>query len=800
MDPALRELLLRGAGSDDVEAIIRFDDETCTAPAGVAVVAQFGTIATCRLRRRDVPRVREAPGIASLKAPRLLGPDIATVAAGSATVMPGDARRPEGIVETGRGVVLGVLDWGLDIAAAAFRHVGGGTRVLALWDQRTRRGARQRNAYGYGWIHSQRAIDAALRTPDPYAALRYDPADSDPGAAGAHGTVVTELAAGNGRSGGLRGVAPECDIVFVHLASRDTTGLAHLGDSIGILEGVDFVRRVAAGRPVVCSMSVGRHAGPHDGSTLVELGLDAFLAGGPNRAIAQSAGNYARRRCHASGPLVPGHERALSLIIDASDVTQNEIEVWHDCAACAVDLELPDGTRSGWTKLGEVSDVMRGDRVIARLYHRRSDPQNGSHHVDAFIAVGAPGGRWTMRIRDGRVSGPPTTFHAWIERDDACPTCQSRFDAGDEDPSCTLGTLATGRGPIVCGAYDAHDATRPLGTFSSAGPTRDGRPKPDIVAPGVGVLSLRSRPRGHAPGANVFTRRTGTSMAAPQVAGCAALILEAGRGALGSAEVRDLVLAGTDVMSSRAPRRTGDGPGDLDIARALEATRRYVTASPSKKRKDVRTMDATLNLGHLGRALDDVWQPHLRDLSAWMAESRRALDQRYHRLASHAAGAADTDVEVLARAGDVVVHALQPGDGLLRIARGEPGLGHVAVLVDGRLMSRDEAIASGFTCENGPAGLYAWIVDAGARPHRADDRFARLVATRSGTVPAGQMIVRPRDLGAVLGQTSAEGALLWSDDGEFDGGATGDPIARLPLVGDDEGADGGGVNPGDEGA
>lgn len=801
MDPALRELLLRGAGSDDVEAIIRFDDEACTAPAGVAIVAKFGTIATCRLTRRDVPRVREAPGVASLKAPRLLGPDIATMAAGPSALMPADARRPEGIVETGRGVVLGVLDWGLDIAAAAFRHANGATRVLALWDQRTRRGARQRNVYGYGWIHSQRAIDAALRTPNPYAALRYDPADSDPGGVGAHGTVVTELAAGNGRSGGLQGVAPQCEIVFVHLASRDTTGLANLGDSIGILEGVDFVRRVAAGRPMVCSMSVGRHAGPHDGSTLVELGLDAFLAGGPNRAIAQSAGNYARRRCHASGPLVPGYERALSLIIDASDVTQNEVEVWHDCAACAVDLELPDGTRSGWTRLGEVTDVTRGDRVVARLYHRRSDPQNGSHHVDAFIAAGAPGGAWTMRLRDERTSGAPTTFHAWIERDDACPTCQSRFGAGDDDPSCTLGTLATGRGPIVCGAFDAHDAARDLGAFSSDGPTRDGRPKPDIAAPGVGVLSLQSRPRGHAPGANAFTRRTGTSMAAPQVAGCAALILEAGRGLLDGAEVRDLVLASTDPASSRAPRRSRHSPGYLDIARALETTRRYVTAPPSKQRKDVRTMDATPNLRHLERALDDPWppQPHSRDLSALMVESRRALDQRYHRLASHAADAADADVEVIARAGDMVVHTLQPGDGLLRIARGEPGLGHIAVLVDGRLMSRDEAIASGFTCEGGPAGLYAWIVDAGARPHRADDRFARLVVSRSGAVPAGQMIVRPRTAGADLAQASAEGTLLWSDDAGFDEGAMRDPIAGLPLVGDDEGADGDRVDPGDEG-
>ena len=106
------------------------------------------------------------------------------------------------------------------------------------------------------------------------------------------------------------------------------------------------------------------------------------------------------------------------------------------------------------------------------------------------------------------------------------------------------------------------------------------------------------------------------------------------------------------------------------------------------------------------------------------------------------------------------------------------------MLVDGRLWSRDAAIAAGFTCEGDTAGSYAWIIDTGAHPHRRDDRFARLVLGRGGLVPPGQMIVRPRN--ATAWSPASDDAVLWSDDGE-DVRGDADPIGSLPLVGDDEG-------------
>ena len=97
-----------------------------------------------------------------------------------------------------------------------------------------------------------------------------------------------------------------------------------------------------------------------------------------------------------------------------------------------------------------------------------------------------------------------------------------------------------GRLSVAVGSYDAHKPQRPISFFSSAGPTRDGRQKPEISAPGHGVFAAHSR---------TFTGvvpKNGTSMAAPAVAGIVALVLGEARERgldLSAAEVRDIVAA-----------------------------------------------------------------------------------------------------------------------------------------------------------------------------------------------------------------------------------------------------------------
>lgn len=569
MDPALWEMLEEGTGEEEVRAIVRLRHDA-PPPPSIRLVARFGDVATCRLRRQEIVNTRTDEAVASLKAPRPLRgePGLTTPVQAGEALRPGDRRRPDGLAETGRGVVVGCVDWGCDFAHPNFRHPDGSTRLLALWDQSGDVQAGAPNRYGYGTIYTADAINRALQAADPYAALGYHPASGDPDDQGAHGTHVLDIAAGNGRAGGPLGIAPAADLVFVHLTKDDTGGLASLGDSVTLLEGVDFIARLAGDRPWVVNASVGAHGGPKDASTLVEQALDALVAAQPACAYVNSGGNYFKRGIHASGQLRPGQGRTLLWQTDAADRTPNELEVWY-CGRdrFRVDVEAPDGERAASVALGETAPIAVDGREVGRIYHRAHDPNNLDHHVDMFLDPGAPAGAWAVTLTgvdivDGR-------FHAWVERDSGCRQCQSRFGVDDEDRAYTTGTICNGLRTIAVGAYNAHQAERPLAPFSSSGPTRDGRQKPDLLAPGMRVLAARSAPeQGDAP---LHTRKSGTSMAAPHVTGTIACIFEAAPRPLWIFETQS-ILSRTAVPAEDAPGPRA-GSGYLDIEAAVAAAR-----------------------------------------------------------------------------------------------------------------------------------------------------------------------------------------------------------------------------------
>jgi subtilisin family serine protease len=576
MDPALWEML-EGDDDDEIEAIIRLRDPG-TAPEGVRLVAQFGHIATCRLRRGSILDVRANETVASLKAPRLVIPDLDVEPPIDENLSPEgaeptDQRRPSSLEVTGRGVVVGIVDWGCDFAHPNFRHADGTTRIKALWDQRSpEQGAA--NRYGYGTIHTSQDIDRALTMDDPYAALRYHPADGDPRGRGAHGTHVMDIAAGNGRAGGPVGVAPEADLVFVHLATRGTGGLASLGDSKRVLEAMEFIFRTAGPSPCASNLSVGRTGGDHTGTSLVEQGLDAAIAAAPGRAIAQSTGNYFNQRMHTFAQLRPGEARTFVWHTDAADVTPNELEVWYPGRdALVAEVRSPDGTLTWRVPLGERASLEANGRKLGNIYHRARDPNNHDHHVDIFLYPEAPAGAWEVTlvgedVVDGRL-------HAWVERDAACTDCQSRFDLADAVPSSTTGTICNGFRTIAVGAYNPHSQDRELAPFSSSGPTRDGRQKPDLIAPGESILAARSAPRDAHADVPLHTRKSGTSMAAPHVTGTIALMFEAARRPLEISETRRLLLSSTHGVTAPEEVAARLGSGYLDIKAAVEAARQY---------------------------------------------------------------------------------------------------------------------------------------------------------------------------------------------------------------------------------
>lgn len=581
MDPALWAEL-EGPRDHIVAAIVRFVPGA-PPPANVRIIARFGDIATIRVRRGELLALHAHPSVASLKAPRPMVPDQpigSRIGGGASSVatMPGSLWRTyrDGTREprrqrsqrpgqrslgtgqpSGRGVVVGLVDWGCDFKHVNFIARNGRTRLRALWDQRG--SGRGSPSYGYGVVHNRRAIDRALASDDPFAELGYDPIDADDDDNGTHGTHVMDIAAGVPNAG-PGGVAPGAEIVFVHLAAL-SWGPRHIASSVCLLEAVDFISRVAGAKPWVINLSLGSHAGPHDGTTLVEQALDALVTSGPGRVIVQSCGNYGKRPVHTAGRLAPGRRRRLRWHVDPSDQTPNEIELWYPGRdSIAMNLIAPDGRTVARALPDSHGTIVDGTQQIGRFAHRRGDPNNGDNQATIILdPERARRGPWqveleALTIADGH-------YHVWIERDEVTRGSQSRLARADFVPTTTTGTICNGQHTISVGAYDPQ--TRARAWFSSIGPTRDGRNKPDILAKGVGIVAARSD--GSDDDQALVTTKSGTSMASPHVAGAVAVLLEAAQQPLTAGEVKQILIeTGTP---------SGDGPPLLNLRAAVARVR-----------------------------------------------------------------------------------------------------------------------------------------------------------------------------------------------------------------------------------
>lgn len=535
MDPHLQRLVARrrwgvaelptaSTGHDEVAVIAKVTNlSEWEGLSEVRVGGTFGEtedgtlIVTGRIPISRVEHVWRLPFVKSLKAARSLRP-VLHMTLEETGARPG--LLPSGNLTTGgKGVVIGIIDSGCDFVHQNFRNADGTTRLVSIWHQAGTSGPN--SPFSYGKEHTQAQINAALRQADPYQALGYAPPIDRPLAPpGAHGTHVMDIATGNGRGSGEPGVAPQADIIFVDVAPNDIPRVGpdvvgkSFGDSVRLLEAVQYIFQQAGGRPCVVNISLGTNGGPHDGTTLVEDGLDRLVRQAPNRAIVLAASNAFTDGIHATGTVPVGGHVDLVWEVAPNDTTQNELEVWYTGQdRFAVELIFPDGTSLGRVEPGDNRTFTAGNQVAIFLANRVRDPNNGDNMIGVFLERGLPPGRWIVRLHG--VTVVDGGFHAWIERDDANP---SRF-ALPHDNSHTIGSISCGQETIVVGSYDAHKVSTPISFFSSAGPTRDGREKPEVSAPGHEVFAAHSRT-----GTGVV-RKSGTSMAAPAVAGIVALML-----------------------------------------------------------------------------------------------------------------------------------------------------------------------------------------------------------------------------------------------------------------------------------
>lgn len=402
---------------------------------------------------------------------------------------------------TGRGVLVAVIDSGIDYFHSDFRNPDGTTRIGLLADQDRDR------------IYTREEINAALETGSRSSALELVPSTDPSG----HGTAVAAIAAGNGREGNgvYRGVAYESELMVVKLGTPLTDSFPR---TTQLMKALDLVVRRARdmNRPLAVNISFGNTYGSHDGTSLLETFINDMSNIGRNVIVA-GTGNEGTGAGHRAGSLVMGQEENAQLSI-APYETGMGVQLWKSYVdQFSIRLVTPSGEVIGPidSRLGPQTLRYGGTRIL--IYYGKPSPFSRAQEVYFdFLPVRdyLDSGIWTFRLTPERiVTG---RYDMWLpSRGILNPSTRFLRPV----PETTLTIPSTAANVISVGAYD--DSYRAYADFSGRGFTRQTQQvKPDLAAPGVDIVTAR---RGGG-----YEAVTGTSFAAPFVTGSAALLMQWG--------------------------------------------------------------------------------------------------------------------------------------------------------------------------------------------------------------------------------------------------------------------------------
>lgn len=446
----------------------------------------------------------------------------------------------------GDNVIMGMIDSGIDFNHPDFKDANGKTRILNIWDQRDASGTGPA-PYFYGTLWDSAQINAGTCTHDDL--LYYG-----------HGTHVTGIAAGNGQSVlavDYSGVATKSDIIMVALDFNGNNSPTAVADAASYI----YSRAQALGRPCVINASVGDYYGSHDAQDLQAQLIDSLL-NVQSRSFVCAVGNAGNLKIHLSYALssdtnitfysYSGGAIYIQLWADTNNFNGAQMAI-----GCLQDGVFIDRGRTSFSdiqsNLGNfTTDTIKnaaGQRMA--LVQKYGSIEGSAYSMEFNILPDSGTGYDYSTLLTG--SG---LFHCW---------CFDLF--GNALPSSTTyPNIVYYKQPdttyTVCSSFQCSDRTICVGNYvnrvtwtdynsnifydptvtageimwnSSVGPTRDGRIKPDITAPGANTMScgvISSMPAiiAGAPqyvGVGGFhVADGGSSASSPCVAGCADLWLQ----------------------------------------------------------------------------------------------------------------------------------------------------------------------------------------------------------------------------------------------------------------------------------
>ncbi len=406
----------------------------------------------------------------------------------------------------GSGIIVGILDSGIDYLNTDFRNSDGTTRILLLWDQTIEGNAPK--GYNSGTEYTKEEINEAIRqrSIDKVGILNSMVPSVD---ITRHGTEVASIAVGNG------GVASKADIIVVKLGNSKKNGFQRTTE---LMQGLDYLvkKSLEYKKPLSINISIGNTYGAHDGSSLMERFIDD-VSNYWKVCICVGAGNEGNASGHIGGKIKAFQIETIEIAVNRREISF-DLQIWKFYEdEVEISLIAPNGTRVGpiQRRIGTQRYLVGSTEIL--LYYGEPNPYTVLQEIyfefiprDEYIDTGI----WSVELTP--ISIVTGEYNMWLPSYGVL-NVGTQFLSPTKENTITI--PSTAQRVISVGAYDAKAFT--YADFSGRG--RENNPrniKPDLVAPGVDIsVTSVGENQGEV---------SGTSFATPFVTGSVALLMEWG--------------------------------------------------------------------------------------------------------------------------------------------------------------------------------------------------------------------------------------------------------------------------------